>query len=91
MMPQLQLPLRWLALPLSLAMLAGSGAAYADREDHERARKALEALQCVSMPGPADGPGRPAHVWALPGAAFSDDQISRVMEGVDDEYRGLLG
>ena len=56
-----------------------------------RVRKALEALQCVSMPGPADGPGRPAHVWALPGAAFSDDQISRVMEGVDDEYRGLLG
>ncbi len=41
--------MRWLALPLSLALLAGSGAAYADREDHERARKALEAGEVLPL------------------------------------------
>lgn len=48
-MPQLLFPLRWIALPLSLALLAGSGAAYADREDHERARKALEAGEVLPL------------------------------------------
>ena len=48
-MPQLLLPLRWLALPLRLALLAGSGAAHADREDHERARKALEAGEVLPL------------------------------------------
>ena len=43
-MAQPLFPWRWLALPLSLALLAGSGAAHADEEDHERARKALQAV-----------------------------------------------
>jgi len=42
-------PWRWLALPLSLALLAGSGAAHADEEDHERARKALEAGEVLPL------------------------------------------
>lgn len=42
-------PWRWLALPLSLALLAGSGAAHADEEDHERARKALQAGEVLPL------------------------------------------
>ena len=41
-MAQLLSPWRWLALPLSLALLAGSGAAHADEADHERARRIYE-------------------------------------------------
>jgi len=48
-MAQLLSPWRWLALPLSLALLAGSGAAHADEEDHERARKALEAGEVLPL------------------------------------------
>jgi len=48
-MQQLLFSLRWIALPLSLALLAGSGAAHADREDHERARKALEAGEVLPL------------------------------------------
>ena len=48
-MPQHLFPLRWLALPLSLALLAGGGVAHADREDHERARKALEAGEVLPL------------------------------------------
>jgi uncharacterized membrane protein YkoI len=48
-MAQLLSPWRWLALPLSLALLAGSGAAHADQEDHERARKALEAGEVLPL------------------------------------------
>ena len=42
-------PWRWLALPLSLALLAGSGAVYAAEEDHERARKALQAGEVLPL------------------------------------------
>ena len=48
-MAQLLSPWRWLALPLSLALLAGSGAAHADEEDHERASKALEAGEVLPL------------------------------------------
>jgi len=37
------------ALPLCLALLAGSGAAHAGDEDHERARKALEAGEVLPL------------------------------------------
>ncbi len=48
-MAQLLSPWRWLALPLSLALLVGGGAARADGEDHERARKALEAGEVLPL------------------------------------------
>lgn len=48
-MAQLLSPRRWLALPLSLALLVGGGAAHADEEDHERARKALEAGEVLPL------------------------------------------
>ena len=40
---------RWLTLPLSLALLAGSGAVHAGEEDHERARKALQAGEVLPL------------------------------------------
>lgn len=40
---------RWLALPLSLALLAGSAVTHADENDHERARKALEAGEVLPL------------------------------------------
>jgi len=40
---------RWLALPLSLALLAGSAVIHADEGDHERARKALEAGEVLPL------------------------------------------
>lgn len=40
---------RWLALPLSLALMAGSGLAHADEKDHERARKALQAGEVLPL------------------------------------------
>lgn len=40
---------RWLILPLSLALLAAGGATHADEEDHERARKALEAGEVLPL------------------------------------------
>ena len=42
-------PWRWFALPLSLALLAGSGVVRAGEEDHERARKALEAGEVLPL------------------------------------------
>jgi len=48
-MAKLLFPWRWLALPLSLALLAGGGAVHADEEDHERARKALEAGEVLPL------------------------------------------
>lgn len=42
-------PLRWCALSLCLALLAGSGPAGAGEEDHERARKALEAGEVLPL------------------------------------------
>lgn len=48
-MPKHNPSLRCLALPLCLALLAGSGAAHADREDHEQARKALEAGEVLPL------------------------------------------
>ena len=41
--------LRWCALAISLALLAGSGVAHADEEDHERARKALQAGEVLPL------------------------------------------
>jgi len=48
-MAQLLSPRRWLALPLCLALLAGGSAAQAGEEDHERARKALEAGEVLPL------------------------------------------
>ena len=48
-MPQHLFPPRWLALTLCLALLAGGGVAHADREDHEQARKALEAGEVLPL------------------------------------------
>ena len=48
-MAQPLFPWRWLALPLSLALLAGCGVAHADEEDHERARKALQAGEVLPL------------------------------------------
>jgi uncharacterized membrane protein YkoI len=48
-MAQTLSPWRWLALPLSLALLAGCGVAHADEEDHERARKALQAGEVLPL------------------------------------------
>jgi uncharacterized membrane protein YkoI len=42
-------PLRWRTLPLCLALLAGTGAVRAGEEDHERARKALEAGEVLPL------------------------------------------
>lgn len=42
-------PWRWLALPLSLALLAAGGMTHAGEEDHERARKALEAGEVLPL------------------------------------------
>jgi uncharacterized membrane protein YkoI len=41
--------LHWCTLTICLALLAGSGAAHADQEDHERARKALEAGEVLPL------------------------------------------
>ena len=41
--------LRWCTLSICLALLAGSGAVQADEEDHERARKALEAGEVLPL------------------------------------------
>jgi uncharacterized membrane protein YkoI len=41
--------LRWCTLAICLALLAGSGAVFADEEDHERARKALEAGEVLPL------------------------------------------
>ncbi len=41
--------LRWCTLPICLVLLAGSGAVHADEEDHERARKALEAGEVLPL------------------------------------------
>jgi uncharacterized membrane protein YkoI len=48
-MAQPLFPWRWLALPLSLALLAGTGVVRAGEEDHERARKALEAGEVLPL------------------------------------------
>jgi uncharacterized membrane protein YkoI len=42
-------PLRWCTLSICLALLAGSGAVRAGEEDHERARKALEAGEVLPL------------------------------------------
>jgi uncharacterized membrane protein YkoI len=42
-------PLRWRTLSLCLALLAGTGAVRAGEEDHERARKALEAGEVLPL------------------------------------------
>jgi uncharacterized membrane protein YkoI len=42
-------PLRWCTLSLWLALLAGGGAVRAGEEDHERARKALEAGEVLPL------------------------------------------
>ena len=41
--------LRWCTLTICLALLAGSGAVFADEKDHERARKALEAGEVLPL------------------------------------------
>jgi uncharacterized membrane protein YkoI len=41
--------LRWCTLSICLALLAGSGAVHADEEDHERARKALQAGEVLPL------------------------------------------
>jgi uncharacterized membrane protein YkoI len=41
--------LRWCSLSICLALLAGSGVAHADQEDHERARKALQAGEVLPL------------------------------------------
>ena len=41
--------LRWCSLSICLALLDGSGVAHADQEDHERARKALEAGEVLPL------------------------------------------
>lgn len=40
---------RWFALPVCLALLAGSVVTQADEGDHERARKALEAGEVLPL------------------------------------------
>ena len=42
-------PLRWSTLSLCIALLAGSGSVRAGEEDHERARKALEAGEVLPL------------------------------------------
>ncbi len=49
-MPQPLSTLRWCALLFCLALMTvGSGVAHADEEDHERARKALQAGEVLPL------------------------------------------
>ena len=75
--------------PTSIDALLEAGAgAWSDY----KLRKALHSMGCISMPAPSTGgPGRPKHLWSLPGTEFTDDQINQVIADIDDEYRELLG